>query len=73
MSKNITTPKVVKELTSKLNKEHEKYLEENKDAIQEMQQKIKEQEISSQQMIKQKFITGEYKKTVKQVTKNCKL
>ncbi len=24
-------------------------------------------------MIKQKFITGEYKKTVKQVTKICKL
>ena len=47
MSKNITTPNIVKELTSKLNKDHEKYLEENKDAIQEMQQKIKEQEISS--------------------------
>ena len=48
-------------------------MEENKDAILEMQQKIIEQEISSQQMIKQKFITGEYKKTIKQVTKTCKL
>ena len=46
---------------------------DNQYQIQEIKQKLEKQELSSYQKIYKNFIPEPYKKTLQQITKNCKL
>ena len=64
---------VVKQLEDNAKQEHQKYLEENKDKIEQMYERLRKAELKSNQDVFDKYVTGNYRVTVKQIIKICKL
>ena len=66
-------PVVIKEAEDKANQEHQKYLEENKHKIEQMYERLRKAELKSNQDVFDKYVTGNYRVTVMQIIKICKL
>ena len=62
-----------KEVEDKANQEHQKYLKENKLKIEQMYERLRKAELKSNQDVFDKYVTGNYRVTVKQIIKICKL
>ena len=69
----VKDPAIIKEVEDKANKNHQKYLEDNKEKIDQMFERLKKAELKSNQDVFDKYVTGNYRVTVKQIIKICKL
>ena len=64
---------VFKQAEDKANQEHQKYLQDNKHKIEQMYERLRKAELKSNQDVFDKYVTGKYRVTVKQIIKICKL
>ena len=68
----VKDPAVIKEAEDKANRDHQKYLEDNKEKIEQMFERLRKAELKSDQDVFDKYVTGEYRETVLQIIKILK-